>query len=79
MTDRDPAEPDGAPEGGAASAKAIRIVLADDHAVVRSGLRMLLDSERDFEVVAEASDVEGARRYVRGHHPRSRRTPRSWC
>src|ERR1700689_1799240 len=47
----------------------IRLVLADDHAVVRSGLRMLLDSESDFEVVAEASDVEAARRYVRGHHP----------
>ncbi len=48
----------------------IRLVLADDHAVVRSGLRMLLDSEPDFEVVAEASDVESAKRYVRGHHPR---------
>ena len=48
----------------------IRLVLADDHAVVRSGLRMLLDKERDFEVVAEASDIESARRYVRGHHPR---------
>src|SRR5271156_2246087 len=47
----------------------IRIVLADDHAVVRSGLRLLLDREDDFEVVAEASDVEGAGRYVRGHHP----------
>jgi len=48
---------------------AIRIVLADDHAVVRSGLRLLLDNEPDFEVVAEAGDVETARRYVRGHHP----------
>jgi two-component system response regulator NreC len=47
----------------------IRIVLADDHAVVRSGLRMVLESEPDFEVVAEASDVESAMRYVRGHHP----------
>jgi len=47
----------------------IQLVLADDHAVVRSGLRLLLDSEPDFEVVAEASDVESARRYVRGHHP----------
>jgi two-component system response regulator NreC len=47
----------------------VRIVLADDHQVVRSGLRMLLDSETDFEVVAEASDVDGAARYVRGHHP----------
>jgi two-component system, NarL family, response regulator NreC len=51
-------------------AEAIRIVLADDHEVVRTGLRMLLDSQPDFEVVAEASDTEGARRYVRGHHAR---------
>jgi two-component system response regulator NreC len=54
---------------GAPTPGLIKIVLADDHAVVRSGLRMLLDSESDFEVVAEASDVEGAARYVRGHHP----------
>ncbi len=47
----------------------IRIVIADDHAVVRSGLRLLLEAEPDFEVVAEAGDVEAARRYVRGHHP----------
>ena len=51
------------------SPEIIRIVLADDHAVVRSGLRMLLDSESDFEVVAEASDVESAGRFVRGHRP----------
>jgi two-component system, NarL family, response regulator NreC len=50
--------------------ESIRIVLADDHAVVRSGLRMLLDNEQDFEVVAEASDIDSARRYVRGHHPK---------
>jgi two-component system response regulator NreC len=53
-----------------ASVEAIRIVLADDHAVVRSGLRMLLDNESDFEVVAEAANIEDARRYVRGHHPK---------
>ena len=47
----------------------IRIVLADDHQVVRSGLRLLLEKEPGFEVVAEASDVDGARRYVRGHQP----------
>jgi len=47
----------------------ITVVLADDHAVVRSGLRMLLDSDAQFEVVAEAGDVESARRYVRGHRP----------
>jgi two-component system response regulator NreC len=45
------------------------VVIADDHAVVRSGLRMLLDAEADFEVVAEAGDVESAIRYVRGHKP----------
>jgi len=60
---------DSATDGEAACADSIRIVLADDHAVVRSGLRMLLDSESDFEVVAEASDAESAQRYVRGHHP----------
>jgi DNA-binding NarL/FixJ family response regulator len=33
-----------------------RILLADDHTVVRRGLRLLLDSEPDLEVVAEAGD-----------------------
>jgi len=51
------------------SAGPIRVVIADDHAVVRRGLRQLLDAEGGFEIVAEASDIEGARRYVRGHHP----------
>ena len=45
------------------------IVLADDHAVVRSALRMLLESEAGFEVVAEAGDAPSAVRYVRGHKP----------
>jgi two-component system, NarL family, response regulator NreC len=54
---------------GEAGIEPIRLVLADDHAVVRSGLRMLLDSEPGLEVVAEASDVDSAKRYVRGHHP----------
>ena len=58
-----------AEEGVNATMPNIRIVLADDHGVVRSGLRLLLESQPDFEVVAEASDVESARRYVRGHHP----------
>jgi two-component system response regulator NreC len=55
--------------GGGEAGGAIRIVLADDHAVVRAGLRLLLDGEPGFEVVAEAGDVEAAGRYVRGHHP----------
>lgn len=51
------------------SAKMTRIVIADDHAVVRSGLRMLLNAEPGFEVVAEAGDVPDAVRYTRGHRP----------
>jgi CheY-like chemotaxis protein len=38
-------------------------------AVVRSGLRMLLDAEPEFEVVAEAGELDSAIRYVRGHKP----------
>lgn len=65
----DEAERSRAADIDALSPTVVRIVLADDHAVVRSGLRMLLDAEPDFEIVAEAGDVEAARRYVRGHHP----------
>ena len=38
----------------------IRVVLVDDHAVVRSGLRLLLDAEDDIEVVGEAGDAQEA-------------------
>jgi two-component system, NarL family, response regulator NreC len=48
---------------------AVTIVLADDHPVVRSGLRMLLEAEPDLQVVAEAGDVDAARRSVLGHKP----------
>ena len=65
----DAATPEGALDGDETAGEMIRIVLADDHTVVRSGLQLLLDSEPDFEVVAQAGDVDGARRYVRGHHP----------
>jgi two-component system, NarL family, response regulator NreC len=39
---------------------AIRVVIADDHAVVRSGLRMLLDAQEDIEVVGEAGTGQAA-------------------
>jgi two-component system response regulator NreC len=42
----------------------IRLLLVDDHAVVRSGLKMLLENERDVEIIGEASSaaeaIEGA-------------------
>jgi two-component system response regulator NreC len=47
----------------------ISIVIADDHQVVRSGLKMLLDAEEDLEVVAEAGDVDSATRTVLGYKP----------
>ena len=53
----------------ASATKDISVVLADDHSVVRSGLRMLLEAEPDIEVVAEAGDVEAAKRYSLGHKP----------
>jgi two-component system, NarL family, response regulator NreC len=45
------------------------IVVADDHAVVRSGLRLLLDAEPELEVIAEAGDMPDAIRMVEAHRP----------
>jgi two-component system response regulator NreC len=47
----------------------ITIVLADDHAVVRSGLRFVLEAEDDLEVVAEAGTIDDAVRLAKAHHP----------
>src|SRR4051795_6715240 len=52
-----------------ADADEITIVLADDHAVVRSGLRLLLDQAGGLHVVSEAGDAESALRCVLGHKP----------
>ena len=45
----------------------IRVLLADDHEVVRSGLRMVLEAESDIEVVAEASDGSQALEQALAH------------
>jgi two-component system, NarL family, response regulator NreC len=47
----------------------VSIALADDHAVVRSGLRMLLESEPGFEVVAEAGELDEISRLVEDARP----------
>lgn len=47
----------------------IRVVLADDHAVVRQGIRDFLEEAGDIEVVAEASDGEEAKAFIRQHRP----------
>jgi two-component system, NarL family, response regulator NreC len=47
----------------------LRILLVDDHRVVRAGLRMLLDAESDLEVVDEAGDIRDAIFKARRHTP----------
>lgn len=47
----------------------IRVVLADDHRVVRQGIRSFLEEAGDIEVVAEAADGEQALELVAAHKP----------
>jgi two-component system, NarL family, response regulator NreC len=47
----------------------IRVVLADDHAVVRRGLRQVLESIGGFDVLAEATDIQSTREALREHRP----------
>jgi two-component system response regulator NreC len=47
----------------------IKLLLADDHAVVRSGLRMLLDSNPELEVIGEAADGDEAIRNALAMRP----------
>ncbi|HEU4656548.1 MAG TPA: response regulator transcription factor [Capillimicrobium sp.] len=50
-------------------AAATRLILADDHVVVRHGLRLVLEAETDFEVIAEAGTVDETVRKVRAIRP----------
>jgi DNA-binding NarL/FixJ family response regulator len=47
----------------------IRVLLADDQPLLRSGFRALLDAEEDIEVVAEAADGQEAVALTRAHRP----------
>ena len=47
----------------------VRIGIVDDHALVRDGLRLILDREADFEVVGEASDATTALALAEGGRP----------
>ena len=49
--------------------KPIRVLLADDHALVRAGLRAILEKMADVEVVAEAGDGREALRLIEVHRP----------
>jgi two-component system, NarL family, response regulator NreC len=57
------------PALGPGTASRISVVLADDHHVVRSGLRVLLEGDGRFEVLAEAGDVVGTLEAVRSSRP----------
>ena len=58
-----------ADDASASGSDVIRVVLADDQALVRSGFRALLDAEDDIAVVGEAGDGETAVALARQHRP----------
>lgn len=67
MHDPTPPEPTTAPAPSPRTATPIRILLADDHALVRRGVRLILDREPDLKVVAEAGDGAEAIEAARNH------------
>jgi DNA-binding NarL/FixJ family response regulator len=47
----------------------ISVLIADDHGIVRSGLRMLIDRQKDMQVIAEADDGVAALESTQSHRP----------
>jgi DNA-binding NarL/FixJ family response regulator len=58
-----------ADQGAVTQAKAIRLLLVDDHGIVREGLRALLDDDEEFVIVGEASNGDEACEAVRRVSP----------
>jgi len=54
---------------GAAVGARIGVVLADDHSLVRRGLRQLLEGEPDIDILAEADDLHSLAEQMEGHGP----------
>jgi DNA-binding NarL/FixJ family response regulator len=57
------------PKSSNKSKTKIRILLADDHHLVRAGVRQLLESANDLQVIAEAGDGEEAQTLIQKHKP----------
>lgn len=53
----------------ASTQKYIRVLLADDHAVVRAGIRQFLEHAGDIQIVAEADDGEMAKKMIEAQYP----------
>jgi DNA-binding NarL/FixJ family response regulator len=52
-----------------ASPTLIRVLIADDHVIVRAGIRLVLEHASDIQIVAEAGDGEMAQTLIQQHHP----------
>lgn len=57
------------PKSSNQSKDKIRVLLADDHHIVRAGIRQLLEGARDLQVIAEAGDGEEAQALIQKHKP----------
>jgi DNA-binding NarL/FixJ family response regulator len=57
------------PKSSTKSNDKIRVLLADDHHIVRAGIRQLLESENDIQVIAEAGDGGEAQVLIQEHKP----------
>lgn len=57
------------PKSSNRSKNKIRVILADDHNIVRAGVRQLLESADDLQVIAEAGDGEEAQALIEQHKP----------